>query len=56
MQMLIYVTTKPVIGVNFVKLRFIINKLSIDVKWFVMIEQYLSEKQLFENVQKKSKY
>ncbi len=36
-----------------------INKLSIDV-WFVRIEQYLSEIQLFENLEsegaKKSKY
>ncbi len=36
-----------------------INKLSIDV-WFVMIGQYLSEIQLFENLEsedaKKSKY
>ncbi len=45
--------TKPVIRVNFLKLRFIhplkaeINKLSIDV-WFVRIGEYLAEIQLFE--------
>ncbi len=55
--------TKPVLSVNFVKLRFIdhlkVNNLSIDV-WFVIIGQYLAEIQLFENLEsegaKKSKY
>ncbi len=55
--------TKPVIRVSFLKLRFIhhywIYKLYIDV-WFVMIGQYLTEIQLFENLEsegaKKSKY
>ncbi len=41
-------TTKPVIRVNFSKLR--INKLSTDV-WFIRIGQYLAEIQLFENLE-----
>ncbi len=52
-------TTKPVIRVNLKADLYIINNLSIDV-WFVMIGQYLSEIQLFENLEsegaKKSKY
>ncbi len=32
-----------------------INNISIDV-WFVMIGQYLAEIQLYENLEKKSKY
>ncbi len=48
--------TKPVIILNFFieiytsSERAWINKLSIEV-WFVMIGQYLSEKQLFENLE-----
>ncbi len=46
-------TTKPVLSVIFLKIEIYtsskswINKLSIDV-WFVMIGQYLAERQLFE--------
>ncbi len=52
-------TTKPVIRVNFSKLRLRINNLSIDL-WLVRIGQYLAEIKLFENLEsegaKKSKY
>ncbi len=41
-------TPKPVIRVNFSKLRFIHH--SIDV-WFVRIGQYLAEIQLYENLE-----
>ncbi len=56
-------TTKPVIRVNFSKLRCIsyeswINKLSIDiwfVIWFVRIRQYLAELQLCENLLRRTR-